>query len=90
MDLFNKVHIFEPMKSHIYEQKINPISLISLMFNYAKPQILPLPKTICEIYVLSLMPVHFKYFDSFVFPEVDHVAMTFNGLKLQCPKILLT
>ena len=34
MDLFNKVHIFEPMKIH------NQIfSLISLMFNFVKPQI---------------------------------------------------
>ena len=40
MDLFNKVHIFEPMKSHIYELNISLIILISLMFNYAKPRIL--------------------------------------------------
>ena len=39
MDLFNKVHIFEPMKSHIYEPNISLISLIILMFNYAKPQL---------------------------------------------------
>ena len=39
MDLFNKVHIFEPMKSHIYELNISLISLISLMFDYAKPRI---------------------------------------------------
>ena len=38
MDLFNKVHIFEPMESHIYEPNISLISLISLMFNYAKPR----------------------------------------------------
>ena len=36
MDLFNKVHIFECMKSHIYEPNI---SLIGLMFSYAKPRI---------------------------------------------------
>ena len=36
MDLFNKVHISEPKKCHIYEPNISLISLISLMFNYAK------------------------------------------------------
>ena len=40
MDLFKKVHIFEPTKSHIYEPNISVISLISLMFNYAKPRII--------------------------------------------------
>ena len=40
MDPFNKVHIFEPMKSHIYEQNISVISLVSLIFNHAKPQML--------------------------------------------------
>ena len=43
MDLFNKVHIIEPMKSHIYEPNINSlISLIryNLMFNYANPGLL--------------------------------------------------
>ena len=40
LDLFNKVYIFEPMKGHIYETNINQISLISLMFNYTKPQLL--------------------------------------------------
>ena len=39
MDLFNKVYIFEPMKGHTYEPNLNLISLISLMFNYAKPRI---------------------------------------------------
>ena len=39
MDLFNKVHIFELMKSHIYEPNISLISLFSLMLNYAKPRI---------------------------------------------------
>ena len=38
MDLFNKVHTFEPTKSHIYEPNISLISVISLMFNYAKPR----------------------------------------------------
>ena len=40
MDLFNKVHIFELMKSHIYEPNISLISLFSLMLNYVKPRIL--------------------------------------------------
>ena len=39
MDLFNKAYIFEPMKVHIYEPNISLISLISQMFNYAKPRI---------------------------------------------------
>ena len=39
MDAFNKVHIVEPMRSQIYEPNINLISLIILMFNYAKPRI---------------------------------------------------
>ena len=34
--LFNKVHIFELMKIHIYEPNISLISLIRLMLNYAK------------------------------------------------------
>ena len=33
MDLFNKVHIFEPITGHIYEPNNSLISLISLMFN---------------------------------------------------------
>ena len=39
MDLFNKVHIFEPTKNYIYELNISLISLINLMFNYAKPRL---------------------------------------------------
>ena len=39
MDLFNEVHILEPMKGHIYEPNISLISPISLMFNYAKPRL---------------------------------------------------
>ena len=39
MDMFNKVHIFEPMKSRIYEPINSLISLISLVFNYANPNI---------------------------------------------------
>ena len=39
MDLF-KVHIFELMKSHIYEPNISLISLFSLMLNYAKPRLI--------------------------------------------------
>ena len=38
MGLFTKVHIFEPLKSHFYEPNIGLMSLISLMFNYAKPR----------------------------------------------------
>ena len=33
MDPFNKVHVFEPLKSHIYEANIR------LMFNYVKPRL---------------------------------------------------
>ena len=40
MDLFNKVHIFEPMKVHIYEPNIRLIRLFSLMLNYAKARIM--------------------------------------------------
>ena len=39
MDLINKVHIFEPMKDHIFDPNISIISQINLMFNYAKPRI---------------------------------------------------
>ena len=39
MDLFNKIHVFEPMKSHIYEPDISIISLSNLMFNCAKSRI---------------------------------------------------
>ena len=34
MDLFSKIHVFESMKSHLYE----PNSLIRLMFSYVKPR----------------------------------------------------
>ena len=37
LGLFNMIHIFEPMKRHIYEPDI---SLISLMLNYAKTLII--------------------------------------------------
>ena len=37
MDLFSKVLIFEPMKNHVYDTNITLISLVSLMFNHAKP-----------------------------------------------------
>ena len=50
MDLFNKVHTFEPMKSHIYEPNIRVISLISLMFNYAKPQMIILCTPLCTLH----------------------------------------
>ena len=39
IDLFNKVHILEPMKSHVYEPNISLISLMCVIFNYAEPQI---------------------------------------------------
>ena len=39
MDLFNKVHIFEPMKVHTFEPNIRLIRLFSLMLNYAKPRL---------------------------------------------------
>ena len=42
MDLFNKVHIFKPMKGHIYEPNIRLIRLFSLMLNYAKPRMIGL------------------------------------------------
>ena len=41
MDLCNKVHKFEPVKVHTYELNISLNSLISLMFNYAKPRLDP-------------------------------------------------
>ena len=49
MDLSNKIHIFEPMKVHIYEPNIRLIRLFSLMLNYAKPRMLHI-KTIPSIY----------------------------------------
>ena len=39
IDLFNKVHIFEPMKAHIYVPNIRLIRLFSQILNYAKPRI---------------------------------------------------
>ena len=38
MDLFNKVHIFEPVKVHTCEPNIRLIRLFSLMLNYANPE----------------------------------------------------
>ena len=38
MDLFNKVHNFEPMKVHTFEPHIRLIRLFSLMLNSAKPR----------------------------------------------------
>ena len=49
MELFNKIHIFEPKKSHIYEPNISLISLFNLMFNYAKLRI--------SVFVTKLKPV---------------------------------
>ena len=40
MDLFNKVHIFEPMKVHTFEPNIRLIRLFSQMLNYAKRRII--------------------------------------------------
>ena len=37
MDLFNKVHVFELMKVHIFGPNIRLIRLFSLMLNYANP-----------------------------------------------------
>ena len=40
MDLFNKVHIYEPMKVHTFgPNNIRLIRLFSLMLNYAKPRL---------------------------------------------------
>ena len=39
MDLFNKIHIFEPMKVHTFELNIRLIRLFSLMLNYVKPRL---------------------------------------------------
>ena len=39
MDLFNNVHIFEPMKVHTFEPNIRLIRLFSLMLNYAKARL---------------------------------------------------
>ena len=44
MDLFNKIHMFEPLKSHVYEPNISLISPISLLFNHAKPRLSMLRK----------------------------------------------
>ena len=38
MDLFNRVHIFEPMKVDTFGPNIRLIRLFSLMLNYAKPR----------------------------------------------------
>ena len=37
--LLNKAHFFELVKSHIYEPDISLISLVNLMFKYAKPRL---------------------------------------------------
>ena len=39
MDFFYKIHIFELLKSHIYEPNISLVSENSLMLNYAKPRL---------------------------------------------------
>ena len=61
MDLFNKVHVFEPEKSHIYEPNISLISLLSLMFNYAKPRMFTSfifdSKNIVEIFYYPLLVI---------------------------------
>ena len=58
MDLFSKVHIFEPMKIHIYEPNISLTSLISLMFNCAKPCLLCQKKSIHVFSVILSNPIH--------------------------------
>ena len=42
MGAFNNVHIFEPVKIHIYESNMSLSSLISLMVNCAKPRMIAL------------------------------------------------
>ena len=59
IDLFNKVHIFEPMKVHNFEPNISLISPISLMFNYAKPRIIDLH--ICDFIQSKLRAVPVVY-----------------------------
>ena len=62
MDLLN--HIFEPMESHIYEPNISLISPISLMFNYAKTQILRVIK-FCNsnlYYVVQVQPYYLEFY----------------------------
>ena len=47
MDPFIKVQMFEPLERHFYESNISLISLISLMFNYAKPRLLQVWQNLC-------------------------------------------
>ena len=51
-DLFNKVHMFEPMKVHTFEPNIRLIRLFSLMLNDAKPRILIYFKPLSIMYLL--------------------------------------
>ena len=44
MDLFNKVHIFEPMKVHSFGPNIRLIRLFNLIWNYAKPRMCSIQK----------------------------------------------
>ena len=39
MGLFNKVHVFEPIKVHTFGPNISLIRLFGAMLNYAKPRI---------------------------------------------------
>ena len=68
MDLFNKVHIFEPMKHHIYETNI---SLISLMFSYAKPRILN--GNIFECFICRILTFKIRH-------DIKLIVNFFNGL----------
>ena len=60
VDMFNKVHVFELMKSHIYEPNVNLISLSSIMFHYANPR-LYINKDLCYIYVISVYIISWEF-----------------------------
>ena len=77
MDLFNKVHIFELMKSRIYEPNISLISLFSLMLNYAKPQI-------AQLFVLKREPTCVLYQSTnwALCTYLNYVLDTFGNLML--------
>ena len=77
MDLFNKVHVFGPMKGHTFGPNINLIRLFSLMFNYAKPRIKG---------HIHLTPIFFFFGNFAINCNIWHISLQISLHRNLCSK----
>ena len=72
MDLFNKVHVFQPKKSQIYEPNIGINSQINLMMNHAKPRFLQIELKELQTpqKLLSVSILNYKNCNSCLLPQL--------------------